>query len=422
MKTLRHYLPYFIGALPVLLALLVALNSARAIFVSSPQDPILTGDITTTEILNGTILGEDINSNTGITIATGTTTAATSTRLRVSGGAMLASTSVESLDVSGNARFRSNARFDSTETHNGVTYTLPSADGSANQALTTNGAGTLSWAAATASSIISTSTAGTELYSGKAVRIASTTATHNQLDVTGTGSDSTIGDNAARQKIAQSYLEDDTLLINEIAIDVKKVGTPSGAFRVCLMFDNSNTPNNTCTGTATLDAASITTSYAEYKFLLDKGIVVPAKVRVHAVMDKVGGGVDASNYYAVQNGSNTYSNGQKFEFDGSSWTADSSRELDTTLRLAETAGSAYYCDASVSTTTTACLGINNATASTSATVSIITAGEAVGVATTTGRAYYISSSGGEISDVAGTIARKIGIAIGSGRLVVTNIW
>ena len=60
--------------------------SALAIFVSAPTDPILTGDITTTEILDGTILVGDIDQTSRFTfesLAIATTSSASSTRFVV---------------------------------------------------------------------------------------------------------------------------------------------------------------------------------------------------------------------------------------------------------------------------------------------------------------------------------------------------
>ena len=50
----------------VVFAAPVFFDKAKAIFVSSPQDPILTGDITSNMILDGTIVNLDVSSSTGI--------------------------------------------------------------------------------------------------------------------------------------------------------------------------------------------------------------------------------------------------------------------------------------------------------------------------------------------------------------------
>lgn len=57
-----------LGALTALLLFGIAVKTSHAIFVSAPTDPILTGDITTTEILDATINDIDIASSTQISI------------------------------------------------------------------------------------------------------------------------------------------------------------------------------------------------------------------------------------------------------------------------------------------------------------------------------------------------------------------
>lgn len=79
--------------------------------------------------------------------ANGTTLTATSSLyLTTSGNVGIATTSpTNKLEVLGNGYFAGNLSVTATTTFNGVSYLFPSADGSANQVLATNGAGGLSW-------------------------------------------------------------------------------------------------------------------------------------------------------------------------------------------------------------------------------------------------------------------------------------
>ena len=54
------------GAAAGLLLFLLAFHAANAFFVSAPQDPVQAGDITTTEILDGTIVNADVSASAAI--------------------------------------------------------------------------------------------------------------------------------------------------------------------------------------------------------------------------------------------------------------------------------------------------------------------------------------------------------------------
>ena len=67
-KLFERYENVFIAIAAAIALLSLHAVSVHAITVSAPQDPILTGDITTTEILDGTIVNADVNAAAAISV------------------------------------------------------------------------------------------------------------------------------------------------------------------------------------------------------------------------------------------------------------------------------------------------------------------------------------------------------------------
>jgi len=84
---------------------------------------------------------------------------------------------------------------------------------------------------------------------------------------------------------------------------------------------------------------------------------------------------------------------------------------------------AMRADASASGTANGFIGFANASASTNAVVSITIQGVIDTFSgLTIGSQYYLSDTTGAISTSAGTVTRKVGIAINTTKLLITNIW
>jgi len=112
----------FIIAVPLLIA-----GTVQAVTMYSAGSMLQPNDVTSSHIRQNTILNEDISQTTAFTFASTTT-------YKLGVGTLYAT---------------STSRFDGATTLNGVAYTWPSADGSSGQFLSTNSAGTISWATQT---------------------------------------------------------------------------------------------------------------------------------------------------------------------------------------------------------------------------------------------------------------------------------
>ena len=180
----------------LMLAIFVVPLLANAVFVSSPQDPVLAGDITTLEILDGTITSSDINANsffniTNLAIGSSTPSAqfsletSSSTRVFFIGSKgtsspalviNIATTTQHSfaigigttspaiaLAVQGDALVSGTTTTGSiiatsSTSFGGVTYKWPTTAGVANNALLTDGSGGLSWGSTGGSTRVASTT------------------------------------------------------------------------------------------------------------------------------------------------------------------------------------------------------------------------------------------------------------------------
>lgn len=154
------------GMLAGVVLFALVFQTAQAFLVSAPQDPILEGDITTTEILDHTLIDADVSMQANLSLSKiGSTTtllipfSASSTALTVDAGllydpnfnALLVGSSTLSITATTSGAIYANhietgtISATSTTIFNDVSYTWPSADGAANEVLSTNGAGVLSW-------------------------------------------------------------------------------------------------------------------------------------------------------------------------------------------------------------------------------------------------------------------------------------
>src|SRR3990167_7347526 len=121
----------FWGGLFGLLVFLVLAGAARAIAFSSPTNPILPGDITTTEILDGTIVGADFNQSTSATTTNFGVRHLTATGTIAASGLIVGTSTHGTLVATTSIRSFGTLRVDGATTLNGVAYTWPAADGSA---------------------------------------------------------------------------------------------------------------------------------------------------------------------------------------------------------------------------------------------------------------------------------------------------
>ena len=104
-------------------------------------------------------------------------------------------------------------------------------------------------------------------------------------------------------------------------------------------------------------------------------------------------------------------------------TASGSPTFVTTTGFSNSTGVVVKADASVASTASGFIGFANETVSNGASLKVVVAGAKSGLSSlTTGAQYYLSDTAGAISTSAGTVSRKVGIALSATQLLITNIW
>lgn len=104
-----------------------------------------TGDVSTVHILNGTIVNADISASAAISGSKVNPGGTAYTLLRTDGSGIISTTEAKIIESTNDTYFFGHRVHASSTNFNGVAYNWPSADGTANQVIQTNGAGQLSW-------------------------------------------------------------------------------------------------------------------------------------------------------------------------------------------------------------------------------------------------------------------------------------
>lgn len=128
----------------------------------------------------------------------------------------------------------------------------------------------------------------------------------------------------------------------------------------------------------------------------------------------------------LQHASGTYGNGSVFTStdSGANWDAGGGTDMrfDCPI-LFTTSGSVYLTDAGTAAESESFTGFVKTTTALAGSVPVFIAGEATGLSgLTTGSPYYLSDTAGAVSTSAGTVTRKVGIALSTTSMLITNIW
>ena len=409
------------GGLAGLILFFPVIQSARAIFVSSPQDPILTGDITTTEILNGTIVSEDLSASSGFTLASSTiysltvgTTTATST-FRFAAGSVtapsIAFTSSPSTGLffqtekiliaagqsSASGAITSSAfslpsgssfRWGSTPDANGSVDTYVGRASAGVLKITTDGttAGGLTVGDLTATGAVSlagivSSAVGTT--SGQALNIndwvvaATTTNAAVNTSVAGDTNKNQWGDNS-NLRFAAVYRNSSGMLVTSVSFSMAKVASPTDNLQVTVFGTISDLPSTplAIASSSVVAGSSLTTSLAYYKFGFWPAVYIPPNMQFAFVVSR-SGAQDAVNYYEYEldttpTDANLF---QAFENGGvNSWAGNAN---DIGIRIedsGQTAGRVYLASAIATSTAFSYLGVVTENVATSAAVNIAVVG------------------------------------------------
>jgi len=126
------------------------------------------------------------------------------------------------------------------------------------------------------------------------VEISSTTAAATSFP---------FGQTNANQDVAQSFVAATTTAINQIQLYIKKNGTPANA-TVKIVNNNSGVPGSTVITFATLNASTVTTSFAYVPVTMSSAVSLSVGTTYWIVIDA--GSNNASNYYSLSSFNDVY--------------------------------------------------------------------------------------------------------------------
>lgn len=451
---MKKYLYVLLGVL-VGMPLLYA-NSVYALVSYPPGALLQPGDVTTSHIRDATIVNADVSTSAridalkinsglpagGILLANGTTIATSS--------ALKFATSTSDLYVLGGRVHATSTNF------GGFPQTWPTDDGTANYSLTTDGAGTLSWAQASPSFTAASYTAGEGINANDAVYVATSTGQFDAAAnvVANATLSHTVSDDPGRLLVCTrdgdltdtatgaSFNGDAMTLVGKSVNSGQRyvymwylldpdVGTHNAVFtggtqfvQSCASYyhmANSNVfvASTTATGTGT-DATITLTATAPNQILI--------------ATESLSSGTASAGAGTTQRTLPSTNNGGIYDLGGvtgtgsktAHMTSSASNNWATVGALFQTVSDTprvYRARATKNESTATFIGFAQSAIATSSAGNIIVSGVVSGFSTLlAGMPYYLGDSFGSTTPSAGTISRKVGISTASTTLLITNIW
>ena len=391
-KLFERYENVFIAIAAAIALLSLHAVSVHAITVSAPQDPILTGDITTTEILDGTIVNADVNAAAAISVGSigqmgsGTIPWSASGRMATDTATLffdpylktlvVGSTTPSQTATSSGSIFASNeisaGRITATSTLRlrGVTYTPPSADGTNGQSIITDGAGNLSFSTIAATYSL---TAGQTLIAGDPVLTAPVTAAAADFGDSGTAGDNNVCLSPNNEMMAQIIQEEAPKLIRGVDITLRKQASPTQDIVVEIVSLNAGGPmNGAVIASSSIANADITGSDQVFAVPFSPAVYLAGGQR-HAIVVRCEPNTSgAVNYFRLREVSTgSYAGGTLMNWTGNAWNDNPVRDVLFTARdRGVTQGYAYLASAAGTTTASTTIGIVASNVSTSSPASI----------------------------------------------------
>lgn len=406
-----------LGLLAGFFLFLVAAHLARAVFVSAPQIPILTGDITTTEILNGTIIDLDVSSSTAIGLSKIGIGGQSTAIPFLNGGQLNASSSLLSYTPSTATLLTGNFTATGTTRFNGVTYTWPSADGSNAQVVQTNGSGVLSWVTNGAGFLPLSATARETLLANTPVIVSTSTVAATNQNCGGNASSDNFGVATGNTSVATLLFFPSGTNLTGVTLRLKKAGTPTDNVIVGISTTSSALiPTLTYIATSSVAGTSLTTSFASTTFTFNRNVYAAATTTYSLLLSRDSSLSDA-NYYTEQvNGAACAGNANYKNWSGSAWSGlaqDSFQLLLSSTAVASGDVMAAYGDNFDLASST--IGWTNASITSGSSGTVVISGIGAGfTGLTAGAQYYLANRPyGGFSTTAGTGGVSLGRAVTS---------
>lgn len=226
------------------------------------------------------------------------------------------------------------------------------------------------------------------------------------------------GDITANTKMAISFTVGAVdIVASKVAVSLGKAGSPTDNVTLSIQANSAGSPSGTPLASVTFDGSTLPVTQDFQTKTFSASTVLTASTAYFLVMERVNA-VDPVNYYKL--GAAGGSNVNKYN--GSAWSG-ASYGSHMTITSIYTSGKAYLTNAAVSTMVQSFLGFASATVATGETLTIKTVGiDSLQSGLTVGNVYYLADSYGGIQTSAGSNSRKVGIAISTTQILITNIW
>ncbi|MHB1316361.1 MAG: choice-of-anchor R domain-containing protein [Minisyncoccota bacterium] len=416
---LSYIIDFFKRNIIVIIALTLVVTSVASSATIFPAGSLLQpNDVTSSHIRDNAIVDVDVNSNAQIS-GTKVVTRGTQGSVVISNGTSLASTTLLTISTSTpNVTINATTTLQATTTINGVSYYWPNTQGSTNTVPQNDGSGNISWVTNAPSTVQYTFTSGESLTAGQPVFVAvGTETTQSYTNGFTNTSSQNIGLTSNSKKAQRISIGGSAINIKQLKISVWRNNNPADSVKISIFTDNAGAPSSTEVASSTKVGSSLQTSATTETFTFASSVTLSANTDYWIVFDRTSSYND-TNYYLA--GALIGSSGRYWN--GSSWVSSAVDVLIVGEDIF-TAGRVYKTDANVSGFYNAFVGFANSTVSSGASIAVNIAGVDVNqTGLSIGSFYYLSDTAGAIQTSAGTNSRKVGIAISTTRLLITNSW
>lgn len=278
-----------------------------------------------------------------------------------------------------------------------------------------------------------TKVSGEQLNPGEAVFLATSAIDINMLTITDNATSQTnFGLATGNKKTGQTFITTAAATINKIKVFLIKNGSPTDnvvcsirelQYQAAGAGDEGYFPTTVDLGSGTVNGSTLTGSFVEYSFTLNKDVNLLKGVSYAVVLSRSGLASDA-DYYSLSydSGGSTYSGGFAiFENSSSAWQARANDSA-ATIILSTVANRVYKSSAVTTAQSNNFLGFVQFPVTFLKDATIQISGISDKFSGLTNGQNYLSDTRGTISTTPGTVTRKVGIAISSTQLLINNNW
>lgn len=262
---------------------------------------------------------------------------------------------------------------------------------------------------------------GETIAAGEAVVIASGGDGSDSL-ISQTTSDGSSNGRAGSDWTGQTFTTGaNTYFVDNVVVRLRYGGAPlSGTISVSIRATSGGLPTGADLETAaTLDASTITGSYANYTFAVNVS-VIPSTMYAIVLRISTSSDMDVD----IKTGASSYAGGTYVTSSnsGSSWSSTSTSDMYFTVnQRVTTAGRVYRSSAQVAARTDGFIGFALEAGTIGQTKAVQIMGIPTGLTSITiGSTYYLANTPGTIATSAGTVSRKIGMGVSTTSLLIKN--